>query len=187
VTLAADPWHEHVLGREITMSRLVGGAIAAGAAGLGLVGAGVVKGIAGEDHTTRDEAGVVVEAGEVGAFRIQLGDCIATIPPDGAFDSVDAVPCSRPHGAEVYAAFMIRSDDDAAWPGETAVNTDANDGCYQRFTPFVGLAYEQSAYDFFSITPTQQSWEEIDDREVLCMIAPLDGSLSTGSAEGTAK
>jgi hypothetical protein len=169
------------------MSRLVGGAIAAGAAGLGLVGAGVVKGIAGEDHSTRDEAGMIVEAGEVGAFRMRLGDCIAAIPPDGAFDSVEAVPCTSPHAAEVYAAFTLLGDEDAAWPGAVSVNTDADEGCYSRFTQFVGLAYEQSTYGFFSITPTQPSWEELDDREILCMIAPMDGSLSTGSAEGTAK
>jgi hypothetical protein len=169
------------------MSRLVGGAIAAGAAGLGLVGVGVVKGIAGEDHTTRDEAGVIVDAGEVGAFRMRLADCILAIPPDGEFDSVDAVPCSQPHAAEVYAAFTLLGDEDAAWPGATSVNADANDGCYGRFTSFVGLSYEQSTYGFFSITPTQQSWEGLDDREILCLVAPMDQSLSTGSAEGTAK
>jgi len=169
------------------MSWLVGGAIAAGAAGLGLVGAGVVKGIAGEDHTTRDDAGVVVEAGEVGAFRMRLGDCILSIPPNGAFDSVHAVPCTQSHAAEVYAAFNLLGDDDAAWPGATSVNGDADDGCYSRFTPFVGLAYEQSTYGFFSITPTQESWEQLDDREILCMIAPMDGSLSIGTAEGTQK
>src|SRR5262245_50679574 len=112
------------------MSRLVGGAIAAGAAGLGLVGAGVVQGIAGEDHTTRDEAGEVVEAGEVGAFRIQLGDCIESIAPTGEFESVTAVPCSEPHTAEVYAAFNLLADVDAAFPGAAAVSTEADEGCY---------------------------------------------------------
>ena len=69
----------------------------------------------------------------------------------------------------------------------TSVNADADAGCYERFTPFVGLSYEQSTYGFFSITPTQDSWEQVDDREILCMIAPMDSSQTTGSAEGTAK
>src|SRR5262245_65923680 len=123
------------------MSRL-GGAIAAGAAGLGLVGVGVVKGVAGEDHTTRDDAGAVVEGGEVGAFRIRLGDCLAQIAPTGEFESVNAVPCSEPHAAEVYAAFNLLADEDAAWPGSPSISSEADEGSYIRFEPFVGVPYE---------------------------------------------
>ena len=165
------------------MSKL-GGAIAAGAAGLGLVGVGVVKGIAGEDHSTRDDAGEIVEGGEVGAFRIRLGDCIASMAEEGLFESVNAVPCSEPHEAEVYAAFNL-ADADAAWPGTAAVDRQADQGCYDRFSAFVGTSYERSMYGYGSMTPTKDSWEQIDDREVLCMITTIDGSLSTGSAEGT--
>ena len=165
------------------MSRLVGGVIAAGAAGLGLVGAGVVTGIAGEDHSTRDDSGAIVESGEVGAFRIRLGDCLATLVFDGPIESVDAVPCSEPHRAEVYGAFNIRTPDDAAFPGEASINTQSDDGCYSRFSPFVGFPYERSVYGFASIGPSKDSWEQIDDREVLCLVLMEDGSLTTGSAK----
>lgn len=62
------------------IGRLVGG----GVAGLGLVGAGSL-GLAGEDNTTRDETGAVVDGGEVGAFRVRLGDCLQDAT-DGDFD-----------------------------------------------------------------------------------------------------
>ena len=35
------------------------------------------------------------------------------------------------------------------------------------------------------MAPTKDSWEQIDDREVLCLITMMDGSTSTGSAEGS--
>ena len=167
------------------MSRLVGGVIAAGAAGLGLVGAGVVTGIAGEDHSTRDDSGAVVESGEVGAFRIRVGDCLAAIAFDAPIESVDALPCSEPHASEVYGAFNILTPEDAAFPGTASISAQADDGCYSRFAGFVGLPYERSVYEISSITPTKGSWEQIHDREVLCLVAMTDNSLMTGSAKDT--
>jgi hypothetical protein len=167
------------------MSRLVGGVIAAGAAGLGLVGAGVVKGIAGEDHSTRDDSGAIVEGGEVGAFRIRVGDCLAAIAFGAPIESVDAVPCSEPHSSEVYGAFNILTPEDAAFPGTDSINAQADDGCYSRFAGFVGFPYERSVYDISSITPTKDSWEQLHDREVLCLVVMTDNSLMTGSAKDT--
>ena len=169
------------------MSRLVSGAIAAGAAGLGLVGAGVVTGIAGEDHSTRDDSGAIVESGEVGAFRIRVGDCISTSVVAGELESVDAVPCSEPHASEVYDAFNILTPQDAPFPGTESINAQADAGCYSRFAEFVGRRYESSIYDFGSITPTKDSWEQIHDREVLCLIVMTDDSLMTGSVKHTSR
>lgn len=165
------------------MSRLVGGVIA-GAAGLGVVGAGVVTGIAGEDHSTRDDSGAVVESGEVGAFRIRVGDCLAAIAL-GVIESVDAVPCSEPHASEVYGAFNILTPEEAAFPGTASINAQADDGCYSRFAGFVGFPYERSVYETSSITPTKDSWEQLHDREVLCLVFMTDNSLMTGSAKDT--
>jgi hypothetical protein len=157
--------------------RVVGG----GLAGLGLVGAGYL-GTAGQDQTVRDEAGRVVEAGELGAFRIRLGDCI-DLGDVTEFESVAGVPCDQPHEGEVYHAFELAG---STWPGVAVVEQQAADGCYARFQAFVGAPYETSRYDIATITPTQGTWDEFDDREVLCVVTHYDGTKKQGTARGAA-
>ncbi|MFW2336512.1 septum formation family protein [Ilumatobacter sp.] len=160
--------------------RVVAGA---GAAGLGLVGAGYA-GLAGQDNSTRDESGAVVEEGEVGAFRIRLGDCLSELI-EGDFESVQAVPCAEPHASEVYAAFNMAGADGVAFPGSAAVEQAYAEGCLERFEPFVGRDFATSQYDVTAVTPTEGSWTEFDDREILCLVVNVDGSPLVGSAEGT--
>ncbi len=154
--------------------------IGTGVAGLGLVGAGMT-GLAFDDDTTRDESGEITEAGDVGAFRIRLGDCMVD-PGEGTIESVEAVPCDEPHDLEIYHAFNLVG---AEYPDD--IDDQASSGCYNVFEPFVGERYETSLYDFMVITPTAESWEAVDDREVLCALSSWDGTSSTGSARATAR
>jgi hypothetical protein len=151
-----------------------------GVAGLGLVGVGYA-GVAGQDDSTRDSTGAVVEGGQVGALRIRTGDCMGDIP-GSTFETVDAVPCAQPHKYEVFAAFNLPFDNSAAFPGEESIATLSDDGCADRFAGFVGLAYEQSIYMYGMTFPTAGTWDEVDDREVLCLISNYDGTTKQGTA-----
>jgi hypothetical protein len=148
----------------------------------GLVAGIVVVGCAGlgeKDDTARSESGEIVEGGDLGAFRIRPGDCFqATMGAE--IEAVDAVPCTQLHMFEVYAAFDLGGND---FPGASAVQELAGEGCYSRFEGFVGLDYEYSKYEFDALTPTAESWRELDDREVLCLISNYDGSRKSGSAQ----
>jgi hypothetical protein len=155
----------------------------AGAAGLGLVGVGY-SGLAGQDETTRDTAGAVVEGGQLGALRIRVGDCLGELE-GSTFEAVDAVPCAQSHKYEAYAAFEIPSGSGSTFPGDENINTWAGDGCLERFAGFVGLEFEQSIYGIATIKPTQGSWDELDDREVLCAIYNYDETLKQGTARDT--
>jgi len=159
------------------LGRAIGGAAVAG---LGLVGVGYA-GLGGQDNTTRDDAGEIVDGGEIGAFRIQVGDCLGGLD-EGIFESAEGLPCTEPHQYEVYFAFNL---EDGPFPGDSAVAAEADDRCYDAFTPFVGSAYEESIYGFTSLMPTEGSWEELDDREVLCIVGNYDETLKTGSARNT--
>ena len=159
----------------MSIARLIG----AGVAGAGLVGAGLT-GLAFDDDTVRDEAGQVTEGGEVGAFRIRLGDCMVD-PGEGTIESVEAVPCSDPHDLEIYHAFNLVGSD---YP--TNMDMQADTGCNNAFESFVGAPYETSMYDYMVITPTPESWAELDDREVLCALGAYDGQATFGSGAGTA-
>ncbi len=145
-----------------------------------------VSGLAGEDNTGRNDDGAIVEEGELGAFRIRLGDCVNGLGFSAEtyeVESVTGVPCSEPHEAEVYLAFNM--DGGSTYPGEQAVFADGDERCYNAFEPFVGRDYATSALDFTYLYPTKESWEQIDDREILCMIVSVDNSLITGSSRGT--
>lgn len=163
--------------------RAIGGTVA----GLGLVGAGVAGlGIAGEDNTTRNEAGQVVVAGDVGAFRIRVGDCLPAVA-SGEFESVRAVPCSQPHVLEIVGAFNLPYGDDAAFIGQAAMDPHIAVQCPAEFARYVGISYEYSQYYLGFITPTAESWAELDDREVLCTAATQFEDVVVGSIKGSGR
>ena len=161
--------------------RAIGGTVA----GLGLVGAGVAGlGLAGEDNSTRNEAGQVVVAGDVGAFRIRVGDCLPAVAP-GEFESVRAVPCSQPHVLEVVGAFNLPYGDDAAFIGQAAMDPHIYVQCPAEFARYVGISWEYSQYYLGFITPSAESWAELDDREVLCTATTPFEDMVVGSIKGS--
>jgi hypothetical protein len=123
----------------------------------------------------------VVEAGELGALRIRLGDCVNGLGDASVVESVQGVPCSQPHELEVYHAFNLTA---ASWPGEATVEHLAAEGCYRAFEGFVGHPYETSVLDFATLYPSEASWNEFHDREVLCLVGNYDGTDKTGTARG---
>jgi hypothetical protein len=161
--------------------RAIGGTVA----GLGLVGAGVAGlGLAGEDNSTRNEAGQVVVAGDVGAFRIRVGDCFPMMET-GELESVRAVPCSQPHVHEVVGAFNLPYPDDAAFIGQAAIESHVAEQCPAEFARYVGISYEYSQYYLGVIRPTAESWAELDDREVLCTATTQFKDIVVGSIKGS--
>lgn len=151
-------------------------------AALGLLGAGCAS-TGDDDATTRDESGEIVGEGEIGAFRIKVGDCLGAIDGGSQIETAQGVPCTGEHQYEVYHSFDIPDGD---FPGDSAVSTSAQDGCLAEFETFVGIAYEESIYGFTSLLPTEESWDRLDDREVLCLIGNFDGTPKSGSAQGSA-
>ena len=140
----------------------------------------VRRDVAFSDDTARNEASEIVEAGGLGAFHIQVGDCVNGA--DAVFvQSVEGVPCAEPHGFETYAAFDLTEGE---YPGEIVIAAAADEGCYAQFSAFVGRDYETSALDFVHLSPTHTSWTEQDDREVLCLLMDYTGGELTGSVRG---
>lgn len=156
------------------MKRLIAGAVVAGVAvfaGVGAFG----------DETTRNESGDIVEGGGLGAFVIRNGDCI-NLPSESLVQSVEGVPCSKPHDAEAYYIFDMAG---TAYPGEAQITTSADTACLAQFHPFVGVSYEYSTLDISWLGPTEDSWDELDDREIVCLV--VGSSQLTGSMRGTGR
>jgi hypothetical protein len=134
------------------------------------------------DETTR-EGGEVVEAGDVGAFRLQVGDCFDS-EADGEVQSLPVVPCNEAHTGEVFHLFDLP---DGEFPGTDSLAASAADGCVAAFEGYVGREFASSRFDVAYLNPTQVSWDELDDREVVCTLSDLAGARLTGSAAGSAE
>lgn len=147
-----------------------------------------------EPEAERDEGGAVATEGSVDAFSVALGDCLEdsisapeATPSEAAgeeVDAVQAVPCDQPHGSEVYALFDLPEGE---YPGDEAVTVAAEEGCLAEWDAFVGKPYEESVLDFFTFQPTQRSWDEGDDREVVCVIGDPEAAEVTGTLRDAAR
>jgi hypothetical protein len=140
-----------------------------------------------EPEATRDETGAVASEGALDAFEIAVGDCIvdeaAASEEVVEVSSVTAVPCSRPHDAEAYSAFDLPDGD---FPGDEEVAAAGDERCLEDFESFIGTPFEESRYDIFTIHPSEQTWNEMDDREVVCLVIDPEGGKLEGSLRGAA-
>lgn len=148
---------------------------------------------------TRDDDGSITAGGTTDVFTLRQGDCLDDAPTAAANeqDAADAhpasdddtrgrqvgdvstVPCSEPHDFEVYATPTLTGDD---FPGDDAVDAQADDLCGRAYGPFVGFDYQDSIYDYQGYKPTSDSWST-GDRTVDCIIGDPAGT-TVGSLAG---
>ncbi len=124
------------------------------------------------DDTVRDDSGAIVEAGGVGVFAIEFGDCLVA-PMAEEMQSVEGVPCDQPHDSQAYAAFDLVGF--TGFPGD-GMDEQAYRGCIDRFESFVGTPYMDSTLDISLLTPTALGWED-GDREIQCIIVSPNGLI----------
>ena len=140
----------------------------------------VLTSCSGATETERDDDGAVTERNDdASVFDIQLGDCYNF--PSGATGEVEtltAVPCDEPHEAEAFHESEIEGDE---FPGAAEVEKEAETECVTAFDSFVGLSYEESTLDFTYLTPTQETWDQLDDRLISCLVTDPATSEVTGS------
>ncbi|MCW2616215.1 MAG: hypothetical protein JWN08_3209 [Frankiales bacterium] len=129
----------------------------------------------------RDDSGAVTAADDVSVEALRVGDCLET-PADGVVTDLRAVPCAQPHDGEVFHAFDLPDSD---FPGEDAVQTAGEQGCLDRFEPFVGAAYDDSELGLLPLTPVAEGWEA-GDQGVLCIVQDEEGGL-TATLRGAAR
>jgi hypothetical protein len=133
------------------------------------------------DDADRDGSGEIVAGGDLDVMTIQVGDCFDDPDETGVVYNLDAVPCSQPHDNEVFASVPLAG----VWleyPGQSVVDGYAYEQCSgDVFDEFVGTPYFDSSLDVFTLTPTQESWDQ-GDREIICALYRLDFDKLTGTA-----
>ena len=158
---------------------------------VGAIVFGVVEGFRDgfDDDPERDETtGEVTDSGDLIPAKLRVGDCfnepkLEDLGPTEQFetDLIAVVPCSEPHDAEVYHAFQLTGGE---YPDQTEIDREAT-ACVREFKTFVGVGYARTQLDFVYYFPSQQSWDLLDDRGIVCSIFdPVRGRV-TGSLEGS--
>ncbi|MCT1477405.1 septum formation family protein, partial [Microbacterium sp. p3-SID336] len=157
---------------------LAGSAVAVS---LTLTGCGAINSILGGgsgDANRDEETGQVTESANIDVFSVKLGDCMLETG-SGMLTDANVVPCDEPHDNEVF--YEIKMDDGDF--SEDAISA-ASEGCIgDAFTSFVGVAYQDSALDVTTLTPSQDSWEQANDRVIQCLIVDPAGQVE-GSLKG---
>lgn len=121
-------------------------------------------------------------------FTLAVGDCFTEAEFNTSFtgDEVSEVPtldCAEEHDAEVY---HIETLSEGAFPGETAIESSATEACETNFETFIGVPYLESELYYSYLTPTEDGWNTIDDREIVCYIV-TSGEMVTGTLAGAAR
>ena len=146
---------------------ITGGAVLASGA--------AIWGVAGQDHTTRDTSGSIVQSGQLGVFVTHVGDCFASLPGSDAngfskVSTVDAVPCNGSHHWQVFfKGELVQDNYDAA-----AVETGATNICSDAITNLSNSLSADMVSEYQNATskvlyPTTESFAK-GDRKVDCIL-----------------
>ena len=119
----------------------------------------------------------------VSVFELVKGNCLdGTTLNDGLITTIRIVDCADVHTHEVYYSGRYP----ASTYDATKISDYANDTCLAQFEPYVGIEYARSRYQYLHIVPTQESWSQDNDRDVVCVAFEEDATI-TGSIASRAQ
>jgi hypothetical protein len=111
-------------------------------------------------------------------YRLRPGDCVDS---GGNGLSFTLLSCSKPHSAEVFATFTLTG---SSWPGDTAVQQDAGNGCADRLGAYLNPQLANAGLAQEYIYPDKSAWQD-GERSVVCEVSsptgPLTGSVRKAS------
>lgn len=138
----------------------------------------LIGGACGAGEPTRDESGDITETEDVAPNSLKAGDCFND-PEAGSptqVTALEAVPCDEPHDNEVFYVFDL---DDGDFPGADEVKQAGLEGCEPEAESYVGSDPAEAGLTIVPVTPTEQSWNDKDDRTVICALYKSDGTELT--------
>lgn len=124
--------------------------------------------------------GLLASACGQSVFELAIGDCI-NLPDGVSVTDVENVECTEPHDAEVYALPQLSQGPDEPFPGDSVISEFVEERCTAAFEGYVGRDFATSAIFSTALTPSQEGWENADDREVVCLLVGEGGAQLTGS------
>lgn len=112
-------------------------------------------------------------------FGLHTGQCIDTAP--NGIGHARAVPCGRPHDAEIYATYRLA---DRNWPGTAAAGSQARQACQPRLSAYINPQLAASLALSYAY-PDRSAWF-LGERTVVCEVRGASGTL-TGSVRSSGR
>lgn len=109
-------------------------------------------------------------------MNLDVGTCIQ-LPTESRAVTVDVRSCTESHNAEVSQVIRAANGE---FPGDAALNQQAEKECIDTFENYVGTPYVTSALDVTWLIPTAESWTQ-RDRSIVCLVHAMDRSALTRS------
>lgn len=121
-----------------------------------------------------------------GGAPVDAGDCANwsdLSDSEAGGTSIETVECSEPHDAQFYATFELDFD---SFPGQDAIDAQAETQCIEEFEEFVGSEYLDSELRVDYFRPDEGSWAASGGHWVSC-VAYLAQGTTTESFEGSGR
>ncbi len=129
---------------------------------------------------------LVVSCGQGSAFSLEVGECLNE-PRSSEFEDVDKGPCDEPHELEVFAVVQHPAGNDVPFPGTGRIEEVAFALCFALFEEYVDRSYADSVLDIVTFNPTRDSWDDIDDREIVCLLYDLESQYMDESMKDSGR
>lgn len=110
----------------------------------------------------------------------EVGECVNSDDLMGEITEIPTVDCSEEHDSQVIGKFDIEDGD---FPGQEGISAAAEEGCREAFESFVGISFDESSLQMTYVGPSQDTWDQANDREVICFAV---GESTTESWEDAA-
>lgn len=95
------------------------------------------------------------EAIAVDSLQLRTGDCFMAPDWDSAWESIDVIPCSRMHDAEVIA--VAEHPQQGGYPGSSAISQRTWDECASRYDAYSGTTGSDYG-PLWTFEPTPANW-----------------------------
>lgn len=141
-------------------------------------------GISAIDNTTRDEAGQIVSAGDLGAFVTKVGDCLNGLSSQqSTVDVIQGVPCTQAHHWQVVYKDNLNLStfsEDAVTLGAQQICEPIVNSLIDRMSDAQLIEYQNA--EVKTLQPTSESWAN-EDRIVDCLIGSNNDTYFTSILE----
>ncbi len=133
--------------------------------------------VANAGKATRSPAtGQITHSGRLNVFSLTVGDCFDNPAGAQTVNTVTAIPCNKPHNAQIFAKFKLTGSD-LSYPGSATVTRLATNGCNARIGS-VDKSMTTSAMTIRLLFPEESAWIT-GQRTVSCMILNPTANLTS--------